>query len=84
MRDILDTSCLEQTRSSKASELAANAFPADFKDLAFPLPDVKNVGPYAGCVCLGLQSTAVELDNSLLSVLSFCRSTPSRGMLWHM
>ena len=72
MRDILDTSCLEQTRSSKASELAASAFPAEFKDLSFPLPDVKNVRPYAVCGCLGCRAQQLRWT-ALMSLMSFCR-----------
>lgn len=44
MRDVLNTSCLEAGRSSKASQLAADSLQSGLhQELTFPLPQVKNV-----------------------------------------
>ena len=54
MRDVLDTSCLEGSRSGRASQLAAASCSQGLQqDLSFPLPQVKNVRA-PPCCCGGL------------------------------
>ena len=67
MRDVLDTACLEGTRSCKAAQLAGASLSSGLQqELSFPLPQVKNVSGAcwprvrSWCSCLGCLTSQLE------------------------